>query len=342
MGDGWEAKATASGPFQVDSWNRDTGEVSWVQNKNWWGAKPLIKKVTYRYIKDNNTSSIMYDNNEMDVFLPADIISAQLRKGAHASELHLIPYGGEYYYLMRTDTKPFDDPKVRLAFLKATDMATAVQAVFQGGQVPATGLISPNLDCYQNLKSYYDPAGAKMALAESTYKTADALPPITVAVGTNLTEYIQLSEAVQQMWKQNLGVEVTIHKYDKATDPALQTAQIFRRSLGTLIYDTSASISAMAASENTPFKLGTGGGYVNSKVDDFLHKADTLPLNKNADRCSMYDQAETIAMSEAPYIPIIWVNYYYAVMPWVKIYASNIDLSLYSLASNPPLYIAKH
>jgi ABC-type oligopeptide transport system substrate-binding subunit len=341
-GDGWEAKALSSGPYVVDSWNRDSGEVSWVVNKNWWGEKPVIQKVTYKYIKDANTQSIAYENNETDVFLPSDILSTELRKGPHAKELHLIPYGGEYYFYFMLDRKPMDDPQVRLAFLKATDMGTAVNAVFQGGQSPAFGIISPNLDCYTNPKTYFDPDGAKAALAASTYKSAAGLPPITFAVRTNLPEYIHVAEALQQMWKQNLGVDVTIHQIDQATDPVRNSAQIMRDSLGTLIYDPSAAASAMGLSQNIIVNGYAPKGWQDKDLDGLLNKADSLPLTQESDRCKLYQQAEQMIMNKAYFMPIIWVQYYYAVKPWVMNYASNIDLSLYPLAGSPAMYIAKH
>jgi ABC-type oligopeptide transport system substrate-binding subunit len=338
--DGWEAKALCAGPYRIDSWNRDSGEVNWVPNQYWWGEKPIIQKVNYRYVKDQNTASIMYDNNEMDVLMPTDIISTQMLQGPHAKELHQIPYGGEVYYLFRTDLKPTSDPNVRLALLKATDMGSIVQAVFQGGKHPAYGIISPNLDCYPNRKSYFDPAGARAALGASTYKSGANLPPITIAVPTNTTEYIRTSEAMQQMWKQNLGVDVTIHQMDKATDPIRSSAQILRVSLGTIVNDPSAAASAMGLSEYQKVDTGYGGGYNNPAVEGLLNKADSLPLSGEPARCKLYQQAEDIMMTEdAPYIPIIWVEYYFAVKPWVMNYVSNNDNSLYNI---PRMYLTKH
>lgn len=336
-GDGWDAKPITCGPYQVDSWNKDTGEVNWSPNKFWWGAKPTITKVNYRYVQDPNTQSIMYDNNEVDIISASDILSAQFKKGPHANELQKVPYGGSYFFYFKTTRKPMDDPLVRKAFQQAIDMGKVVQAVFQGSQDPAYGIISPNLEGYTNPKAYYDPAAAKKALADSTYKTASALPPLTVRVGTNLPEYIRVAEACQQMWKDTLGVDVTISQFDSTSPADNGSAQIFRASLGTLVNDTAAAVSAMGLSTNSLLK--TNVETKNTQLDDMLGKADSLPLAQQAERISLYQQAEKIIMDQAYYVPIIWVQYYFAIKPWVKNAFSNTDLSLYNI---PQMAIGKH
>jgi peptide/nickel transport system substrate-binding protein len=337
--DNWDSKPICCGPYKVESWNKDSGEITWVPNEHWWGIKPLIKKVTYRYVKDANTQSIMWDNNEFDIFLPTDILAAQMRRGKDKDQVYLIPYGGVYYYVLRAQHKPMEDVNVRRALLKATDMGKIVQAVFQGGQDPAYGIISPNLEGYTNPKPYFDPEGARKALAASTYKDVKNLPPITIAVGTNLTEYIRVSEAIQQMWKEVLGLEITVKPYEKSTDPVYESAQILRLSLGTLVNDPSASASGMGHSTSYGMRMG---GHKNEQLDQILEKADSLPLAQQAQRIELYQQAEKTIMDQAYFIPIIWVKYYFAVKPRVKNYAANTDLSLYTLAHGPtPMYIGK-
>lgn len=338
----WDEKPVCCGPYQVASWDKASGEINWVPNPHWWGPKPTIQKVNYRYVLDANTESIMYDNNEMDVLFPSDLLRGQLAKGSHAKELQRIPYGGSYFYYFRLSRKPMEDVNIRRALLKATDMGAIVQAVFQGSQDPAYGIIPPTLEGYTNPKSYYDPDGAKKALAASTYQTADKVPPITIEVGTNLPEYIKTSEALQQMWKDTLGINVTIHTYPAGTDPSTLSGNMFRSSLGTLVNDPSAAPSAMGLSTNALMRsnvLKDYTGPIDTELDDALNKADAMPLSQEADRVKLYQQAETMIMDQAFYIPIIWVAYYDAVKPWVRGFATNTDNCLYTL---PEVSIAKH
>jgi ABC-type transport system substrate-binding protein len=327
--DNWDENPICCGPYKLESWDKDTGELSWVPNEHWWGTPPTIKKVNYRYIQDANTQSIMYDNDEADIIATTDVLSAQMEAGPHAADLYRIPYGGVYFYNFDTTRAPMDDVNVRRALLKASDMGTIVQAVFQGHQDPAYGLISPNLPAYSNREPYFDPDGAKAALAASSYGSADKLPPISVRVGTNLTEYIRVTEALQQMWKDTLGVDISISLRAQNEEADDGVSQVFRLSLGTLYLDTSTSVSALGLS--TSSYVSTNVKAKNDELDAILTKADTLPRDQEEERTALYQQAEQMIMDLAWYIPIIWVKYYFAVKPWVTGLKSNSSLSLYTL-----------
>lgn len=166
------------------------------------------------------------------------------------------------------------------------------------------------------------------------------MPPITIGVKNSYPEFIQISEAMQQMWKTTLGLDVSVLPYEKSADPnsgPLKPVQIFRSSLGTIINDPSASISAMGWSKSSVVK--GEGNFADSQLDDMINSADSLPLSKEADRVKLYLQAEQRMMTQAYYIPIIWVHYFYMVKPWVKNAAVNNDNCFYSIAR---MYIAKH
>jgi ABC-type oligopeptide transport system substrate-binding subunit len=279
----------------------------------------------------------MYDNDEMDIVHPSDILAGQMKASDNADQLYLIPYGGVYFFSFDTSRAPMEDVNVRRALLKASDMGTIVQAVFQGGANPAYGLISPNLPAFTDPQPYYDPEGAKAALAASTYGSAEALPPISVRVGTNLTEYVRVTEALQQMWQETLGIEITISPRAQGEEADDGVSQLFRLSLGTLFLDTSASVSALGL--RTGSYMSTNVKAAHPEIDAILTQADTLPREQEAERTELYQQAEQMLMDQAYYIPIIWVEYYFAVKPWVTGMKSNSSLSLYTL---PEMTIAEH
>jgi oligopeptide transport system substrate-binding protein len=258
-------------------------------------------------------------------------------KGKHAARLFPIPYSGLYFFYFRVDRPPMEDPDVRRALLQATDMGKAVQAVFGDGQTAAYGIIPPTLEGYRNPRPYFSPTEARESLAASTYRTADRLPPISIAVGSNLPEYVRLSEHVQRLWQDVLGVRATVVPMGGAADARVQGAQVFRASLGTIIHDTSAAVSALGLSSANFMKQNVGAQ--NDALDALLSQADALPLSRQSERVALYQEAEKILLREAYYVPITWVQYYHAVKPWVRNYAANNDLSLYTL---PRMYIARH
>jgi ABC-type transport system substrate-binding protein len=335
-GENWDENPICCGPYKVESWDRDAGVVNWVPNEHWWGTPPTILRVNYRYVADINTQSIMYDNDEVDVIPVDGILAAQMKSGPHAAELIPVPQGGNYFFNFDTSRAPMEDVNVRRALLKASDMGTIVQAIFQGGVRPAYGLTTPNIAGFADPSTYFDPEGAKQALVESSYGSADNLPPISVRVGTNLTEYVRVAEALQQMWKDVLGIEITISLRAPSEEADDGIAQIFRRSVGNAYNDPTVIVTSLGSSKgsNMSFVKAT-----NHEVDAILAEANTLPLTEVDERIRLSQQAEQILMDQAYYIPIVWTEVYFATKPWVIGVKANSSLGLYTL---PEMSIAEH
>lgn len=137
---------------------------------------------------------------------------------------HSIPWIPEYdpaqaagvYYLGFNLTKPpFDDVRVRRAFAYAVDrekIATLVREVYGKPASPATTFTPPwilAVDLYGKVGCPYDPDLAREFLAQSGHPHGEGLPPITYAY--NQTEvHAAIAEAVAQMWRDELGVEVHV------------------------------------------------------------------------------------------------------------------------------------
>jgi ABC-type transport system substrate-binding protein len=336
-GDDWDRNPVCCGPYKLESWNEDSGELSWVTNEHWWGTAPTIQRVEYRYVQDANTLSIMYDNDEVDLLFPSDILAAQIKTGPHAAELHPIPQGGVYFFALNTSRPPMEDVNVRRALLLASDMGTIVRAVFQGGASPAFGLTSPTIPGYADLAPFFDPEGAKAALAASTYGSAASLPPISIRVGTNLVEYVRVAEALQQMWQDILGIETTISLRAQGEDADDGISQVFRRSIGNLYSDPGVIVSAIGLS--TSSTMADAVKAANPELDALIIQANSTPFEQLEDRVALFQQAEQIIMDQAYYIPINWVEYYYVVKPWLSGLKTNPTQMLYTL---PEMTITEH
>ena len=114
-------------------------------------------------------------------------------------------------------------------------------------------------------------------------------------------------------------------------------AQIFRRSLGNLYNDPSVLVSGLGLSTNSIMLNNVKAK--NDELDAILTKANTTPIEQEDERIRLSQQAEQMIMDQAYYIPIIWVEYFFAVKPWVTGLKSNSCLSIYSL---PEMTIRAH
>jgi len=180
----------------------------------------------------------------------------------------------------------------------------------------------------------YDVERAKELIADSSYKDASNLPPITITVsgyGNNISSYLG---AIIQEWQQNLGAEVSVRqlepedfmynlKWEKDDMFILGWVADYpdpHNFLDTLFY---------TGSENNIFE------YSNPQLDDLLDQAAVE--QDSATRLSMYQQAEQMVVDQAPCLPLWFGENYTLVKPYVKGYELNPmgvpDLSQVYLAS---------
>jgi len=103
----------------------------------------------------------------------------------------------------------------------AIDRATVV-SITNGGQVPAGFFTRPDVaplvsqEDYPDMAIYSDAEAAKAELQmylDETGNTLETIPPITLMHNTSAT-HATIAQAVQQMWKETLGIELQIASQD--------------------------------------------------------------------------------------------------------------------------------
>ncbi|MCL5999649.1 MAG: peptide ABC transporter substrate-binding protein, partial [Chloroflexi bacterium] len=221
-GDKWtEAENIQSyGPYVLGNWTHDVS-ATLVANPFWPGIdsvpKPSIKYINFSML-DDSPSFANYEAGLADVsVVPITELDRVKADPTLSKELSINPDYCSYYYGFNTTKPPFDDANVRKAFSWAIDRQAIVDNVTKSGQVPARWFARPGLTAAPDPAKgddfgpppKADPAKAREFLATSKYGSADKLPEITLM--TNQVErHVKIAEAIQQMWKENLGVSVNL------------------------------------------------------------------------------------------------------------------------------------
>jgi len=106
-----------------------------------------------------------------------------------------------------------DNPLVRKAFSAAIDRQSLIDYVTKGNQIPATTFTCPGIFGHvapeEGVGIGYDPEAAKKYLADAGYPEGKGLPEITLMFNTS-EGHRKIAQAIQQMWKEVLGVEVNL------------------------------------------------------------------------------------------------------------------------------------
>ena len=127
------------------------------------------------------------------------------------------PFLACYFYRVNTSKPPLDNPLVRKALNMAIDKQTIVDSVVKGGQVPARSFVPPGMNGYQSAYcGQYDVEQAKRLLAAAGYPNGQGLPTIEILYNT-ADSHRDIAEVIQQDWKKNLGVDVTLRNLEWGT-----------------------------------------------------------------------------------------------------------------------------
>jgi peptide/nickel transport system substrate-binding protein len=160
-------KPVGTGPYQVIEWNR--GEEIKIEKFNgYWGQKPNIQNVTYRFIQENSTRLAALKAGEINLavnMLPEYLEQLPSYKTANSIEF--------YFLRFNTIRGIMQNKLIRQAVNYAIDKEAIVEALFLGSAIPARGQLAKEayFGFNKNLDAYaFNPEKAKELLKEAGYK----------------------------------------------------------------------------------------------------------------------------------------------------------------------------
>ena len=122
----------------------------------------------------------------------------------------LDPYLGTYFYRFNTRVKPLDDARVRCALAMSIEREQLTRFILKGGQTPAFHFTPPNTGGYTSAATFAASLGeARRLLEEAGFPQGKGFPPLELLYNTS-EQHRVIAEAVQQMWKTGLGVDVQL------------------------------------------------------------------------------------------------------------------------------------
>jgi oligopeptide transport system substrate-binding protein len=337
-GEGWEKDPTtciSNGAFKLTEYK--TGDhLTMVKNDNYWDAANVkLAGIKGVMIEEQTTALSAYENGEIQV-LDGIAIEQIPRLQKEDPNFKIYPQVGTYYANFNCDDKVFKDVRVRRAFTLAIDRKQLVEQVTKGGQMPATGFIPAGLtysdgsvirklDADGNPTTEFgiDPMKAnveeaKKLLAEAGYPDGKGLPTITYMYNTN-ENHKKIAEALQAMWKTNLGVDVKLENQEWAVFQETRRAGQYQIARGGWIGDygdpmTMLDLFTLMSGNNDPqwrYKEEPVGAphdkTLNPKQEAFEKAINDSRLASGKDRDALIKTAEDVMMDEMIVAPL----YYY-------------------------------
>lgn len=299
-------KYVVNGPFKPVKWEHNQ-KIELVKNDKYWDAQNVKLEKLDIYLIDNiDTGYNMYKSGQLE--FQDEVPTQEMAQLKAKNEVKIFTDASIYFYRFNVTKKPFNDPRVRRAFAMAINRQEIVEKVTQAGQVPAYAFVPYGLsdadgkDFRQNGGNQFfreDLAEAKKLLAEAGYPDGKGFPKVSILTNTH-AGHQKTAQAIQQMWKQNLGVEVGV---------TVQEWKVYLDSQDNLNYDISRSgwspdyLDPMSFIDMFVTKGGNNDtGWSYKDYDALVAKANSTGDQKV--RMEAMHQAEKILMDEMPVMPI--------------------------------------
>jgi len=173
------SEPVGSGPFLFEKW--ETGrEVVLRRNENYWGRKPKLKKIVYRFITNAVAAVQALRSHGVDIIIPEPDQFAELAADAEFNrEFYCLAYwnpGVPFYYIgWNRDTVWFSDRRVRRAMTHIVNREEIVSHLLKGHAQAISGpFFIKGTGNAPDIKSWpYDLNRARQLLEEAGWVDSD-------------------------------------------------------------------------------------------------------------------------------------------------------------------------
>ena len=303
-----------NGPFQLKTWQPNRVIIVEKSPTYWDAARVRLNAIHFYPIDSVDTEERAFRTGQLHLtyVLPFGKVDSYRRNTPQF--LRTDAYLNSYFFRLNTRQAPLNNELVRRALGLAVDRTAIVEKVLRGGQKSATSLTPPGLPGYAPpTGSLTNLAAARSALAEAGFPGWKGLPPLELLYNTSENHRI-LAEAVQEMWRRELGLEVRLLNQEFKVVLSERRLGHFQILLSDWVGDY------LDASTFLDLWQGENGnnhtGWSDRAYDSLLFAAARNP--NPAARAAQLQQAEAKLIAAAPVIPLYYNTHVFLIQPSVK------------------------
>ena len=270
--------------------------------------------------EDIDAEERMFRANQIDRTQEIPLSKIDVYKREHPELIHIDPFLGVYFYRCNVTRPPLNDKRVRKALALAIDRESLIRNVTHGGQLPAYAVSVPgNVGYTPRARITGTLDDARRLLAEAGYPGGSGLPTIQLLYNTSAANK-QIAEAVQEMWRKNLGVNIELLNQEWKVYLDIQHTHNFQMERAGWIADYPDPHVFLEI-----FETGNGNNdtlWSNAAYDSLVHQA--LRAKDEATRYEIYQKMDAILVDECPVIPMYYYTRPYLMSTRVKGYSPNL------------------
>ena len=296
-----------NGAFRLTQWT--TNQIIKVaKSPSYWDAgRVKLKEIHFFPIDNVKSEETAFQAGRLHLTSTVSPDKIPVFKKKNPEQLRIEPYLGLYFFRINVTRPPFNDPRVREALNLSIDRRLLVDRVTQGGQEPASGIVPPGLAGYTVSKQVqFNPKRARELLAQAGFPGGKGFPKKEILINTS-EAHRKIAEAMQAMWRENLGIDVGIYNQEWKVYLDSQSKLDFDLSRSGWIADYAYPMTFLEI-----FTKGNGNndtGWSNPSYDALIQQARTA--GSEPERMKLMQEAEKVILTELPVVPIYWYTRVY-------------------------------
>ena len=304
----------SSGPFVLKEWTLNRRVVVEKSSTYWDRARVGLNAMHFYPIEQIDAEERAFRAGQLHLTwaLPlAKVLPLQREK---SPVLRIDPLLETLFFRLNTHRAPFNDARVRRALALAIDRDTLVSQTLPGDRQPAPTFVPPLLAGYTPpTRRAYDPAAARQLLVDAGFPGGAGLPPIEILY-SNSEIFRLVTEAIQQMWRRELGVDVRLANQEKKVVFERRRTGDYQVALASWTADYLDATTFLDMWRSDSGNNQTG--WSDPAYDALANRANAM-ADANA-RAAVLAQAESLVLEAAPIVPIFFNTHVYLLHPAVK------------------------
>jgi peptide/nickel transport system substrate-binding protein len=135
----------SGGPWILEAWDKGS-EIRLVPNENYWGPKPYLDKVVFRFLEDTAAEAQAYRTGQVKLIYPQAQIELAELKNVPNTEFDVVTSLAYEALWFNSQKPPLDSKAVRQAIAYAIDRQVIVDTLFKPVQddiKPIQGFVTP-------------------------------------------------------------------------------------------------------------------------------------------------------------------------------------------------------
>lgn len=317
--DNWAAEAgeqyVTNGAFVLEEWNHSSDYVL-VPNEAYWDRQAVqLDRVNVQIIEEESTANTQFQAGALDYLgSPYSTVSLDaIDLFRSQDQLKTKDYAAIYWYKVNTTDEVMKNANIRKALALGFNRQGLVENILKGGQQPATSLVPPAIEGFEEDPGFFKDADydqAKEYLAKGLEELGMKDPAeLTLRLSINTSEaHASIAQYIQEEWSKNLGIQTQIDNaewqvyLDKVNQLDYQIAR-----LGWIAdyNDASTFLEMYSTADNGNNDTGWENEEYKNLLDQAAKEAD------EAKRLDILKEAQAIIVDEMPVIPVyFYVNNY--------------------------------